>query len=490
MDHQHWKNRGVFILAAVGSAVGLGNVWRFPYIAYSNGGGAFLIPYFVALFIAGVPLLILEFSLGRMVQKGAPQAMEYIKKEFKWLGWFAILIGSTIVVYYAVIMSWCFGYLIYSFTLKWGANPETFFYGKYLGLLPFEKAGHFGGVQIPILIGLAVTWIWIFLSIFKGVDSVGKVVLVTVPLPVLILVILIIRGVTLPGALDGLNYFLSPNFKALLNPDVWIAAFSQVFFSMSIGFGIMIAYASYLPDGSDINNNALLAGLLDALIAFMGGLAVFSVLGYLAYTKGVAVPDVVTSGPGLAFVTYPTILSLLPFWVQFFSVLFFIMLLTLGIDSAFSLVEAFVAGVEDYIKIKRETFIAIVCFIAFILGIPFATKGGLYYLDVIDHYLTSFGLIFVGLLESILVGWVLGSNKVREFANLTSDFKIGKWWDISIKFIIPLILGAMLIINFINSIGKLYGGYPLWLNIIAGPVWIAILLVISFYLSYRLRKGV
>ncbi len=488
MSSQHWQNRGVFILAAVGSAVGLGNVWRFPYVAYKFGGGAFLIPYFVALFVAGIPLLILEFSLGRMVKSGAPQAMAYIKENFRWLGWFAILIGSTIVIYYAVIMSWCFGYLFHSFSLKWGADPSTFFYKEYLGLLDATSAGHFGGIQWSILIGLALTWVWIFFSIFKGVDSVGKVVLITVPLPVLILIIMIIRGFTLPGAWDGLNYFLQPNFKELLNPQVWIEAFSQVFFSMSIGFGIMIAYASYLPDKSDVNNNALLAGLLDAAIAFMGGLAVFSVLGYLAFKQGVMVPDVVTSGPGLAFVTYPAILSLLPFWAQFFGVLFFLMLLTLGIDSAFSLVEAFVAGIEDNITIKREKFIGIVCIVAFLLGIPFATKGGLYWLDIIDHYLTSFGLIFVGLLEALLVGWVLGADKVRDFANKYSDFSIGKWWDISIKFIIPIILFTMIIINTINAFKGLYEGYPLWMNIVAGPIWILVLVLLAVILSKKFGK--
>ena len=198
-----WDSRTGFVLAAVGSAVGLGNVWRFPYICYKNGGGAFLIPYLVALLTAGIPLLILEYALGHKMQAGAPKSFENVSEKSGYIGWWAVFAGFGIVTYYAVIMAWCFGYLIHSLSVAWGANAESFFHGTFLQLS--SGPGDLGSIRWPVLAGLAATWISILLIIHKGVKSVGKVVLVTVPLPLLLLVIMVIRGVTLPGAAEGLR---------------------------------------------------------------------------------------------------------------------------------------------------------------------------------------------------------------------------------------------------------------------------------------------
>ncbi|MCK4719889.1 sodium-dependent transporter, partial [bacterium] len=180
---ERWDSRGAFILAAIGSAIGLGNVWRFPYMAYENGGGAFLIPYFVALLTAGIPILILEMALGQRFQGGAPTALRKANKAFEFVGWYAILIASIVTFYYCAIMAWSVNYLVHAFSMKWQGNEEDFFYQEILHLS--EGPGQLGGISPALIIGLAVTWFLIYLCVRKGVQSVGKVVLVTVPLPFL-----------------------------------------------------------------------------------------------------------------------------------------------------------------------------------------------------------------------------------------------------------------------------------------------------------------
>lgn len=268
-----WSNRAAFVLAAIGSAAGLGNAWRFPYMAYSNGGGAFLIPYFIALLTAGIPLIVLEFTMGQKTQRGAPGALAKVGRKFEGFGWWAVISGTIITSYYAGVMAWAWDFLAGSFTLGWAEDAGTYFYEEVLQIS--SGPGQLGGFSTPVLIGLLITWIVIYFILRNGAESVGKVVLITVPLPVLLLGVLLIRAVTLPGAIEGINYFLEPNFSMLANPSVWIDAYSQVFFTLSLGFGIMIAYASYMPEDSDIINNALITVFANSGISFMAGIAVF-----------------------------------------------------------------------------------------------------------------------------------------------------------------------------------------------------------------------
>jgi NSS family neurotransmitter:Na+ symporter len=478
-----WDSRAGFVLAAVGSAVGLGNVWRFPYICYKNGGGAFLIPYFVALLTAGIPLLILEYALGHRMQAGAPKSFENVSQKTGYVGWWAVFAGFAIVTYYAVIMAWCFGYLIHSLSVAWGANAESFFHYTFLQLS--SGPGALGSIRWPVLLGLVATWISILLIIHKGVKSVGKVVLVTVPLPLLLLVIMVIRGVTLPGAAEGLRYYLTPNFEALTDPNVWLAAYGQIFFTLTIGFGVMIAYASYLPKKSDIANNAFITGLVNCGTSFLAGFAVFSTLGYLAHVTGTGVEDVVSSGISLAFITYPTMIRLLPFGASIFGLIFFLMLLTLGIDSAFSLVEAAVAAGRDRWKISRKAINLFTCGIAFILGLVFCTEAGLYWLDIVDHFINNFGLVLIGLFECLAIGYVFGAKKMRDYINSVSEIKLGAWWDWLIKVIVPIILVITVIMSTVNLLRVPYGSYPQWALLIGG--WGVALLILALALMANRR---
>jgi len=483
---ENWDSRAIFVMAAVGSAVGLGNIWRFPYTCYSNGGGAFLIPYFVALLTAGIPLMLLEFGLGHKFLQSAPGAFKKAVRGWEWLGWLAILVGLGVMTYYGVIMAWAFNFLYYTVqpeNLKvWadGGAPD-FFYKNYLQLS--DSIGELGGFVPYIVAGLILTWLSVYFSIIKGVKSVGKVVLITVPLPVLILFIFLVRGLTLEGCIQGLEHFLRPDFAKLADPKIWLAAYGQIFFSLSIGFGVMIAYASFLPKKSDIANNAFMTCFANCGISFLAGMAVFSTLGWLALQKGTEVADVAASGPGLAFVTYPTIISLMPIWVQFFGVLFFLLLLTFGIDSAFSLVEAGVAGVKDKWKMPRIQANTVVSVILAVIGLLYTTRAGLLWLDIIDYYLNSFALPVVGALQCIAVGWLYGAPKLREHINATSDFKIGLWWDFCIKFLTPALLIWMLVKSAMELFKEPYEGYPSWAQWTGGWGMLALLVIVAFILA-------
>ncbi len=470
-----WASRPVFIMAAIGSAIGLGNLWRFPMVAYANGGGAFLIPYIVALLTAGVPLMILEYALGQRFQKSSPGSLKEVKPGFAMIGWWALAVGTTISFYYAVIMGWCWDYLACSFGQPWCEDPEAFFH-RVLRLT--DGPGEIGAISWPVLVGLAVTWACIYWIIKKGVLRVGKVVMITVPLPALLLLLILIRGVTLPGALEGLRYYLTPDFCALLNAETWLQAYAQVFFSLSLGFGILTAYASYLPKRSDITNNAFITSFADAGFAFFAGFAVFSVLGYLAQAQGVPIDSVVAAGPGLAFVIYPTAMSLMPF-APVIAAMFFITLLTLGIDSAFSIVEGAVAGIRDKWHISQNVATGIFCSFGFLVGLLFTTGSGLYWLDIVDHWMNNYGLVVIGFLECIVIGWFYGTKKLRDYINEVSDFKIGWWWDLFIKWITPLALGWALVANIIQEFRVPYEGYPKWALMVGGWGVVATIIVVA-----------
>lgn len=477
---EFWNSRFAFVMAAVGSAVGLGNVWRFPYVCYENGGGAFLIPFFVAIFTAGIPLLILEFTVGHWARGTPPTAFKKVGKKWEWAGWITVLMPFIIATYYVVVMAWCFSYMMYSIDLRWGAEAGNFF-ANFLGDTGSPLV--LGGISIPILLGLIAVWVCIFLILYKGVGRIGKIVALTVPIPTILLIILTIRGLTLPGAMEGIAYFLTPDFSKLGDVNVWLAAYAQVFFSFSLAQGIMITYASFLKKKSDLTNNAFIVALADAGTAFLAGFAVFSVIGYLTVSSGIGIESLAMAGPGLTFITYPTAIGLLPFAASIFGIFFFIALLTFGIDSAFSMIEPISAAVNEKWKVSKAKATAIMCILGFIFSLIFATGGGIYLLEILDHFITNFGLVSIGLLECLIFGWIYRIYRLREHANETSEILLGKWWDILIKFIIPGILVILLVASIINNvIDNPYPSYPAWLIVLVGLVPLLIIVSLSFVL--------
>lgn len=484
MGRDRWTTRAIFLFAAIGSAVGLGNIWRFPYLAYEYGGGAFLLPYLLILFIIGIPLLIMEFAIGQRLQKGAVHAFKTIHHKFTGIGMAAVMSGFVVVIYYAAVMAWSLLFLVNSFQSKlpYAGDAQNYFFNIVLQIS--DSINVLGGINISLLVALFVVWAIIFFIVKNGVKSVGKAVVVTMPLPIILLIILFIRGITLPGAFEGIITYVTPDFSALFDPAIWIAAISQIFFTLSLGFGIMVAYASFNNKTQDIAADAYITAFTNSLISLFAGFVVFSVLGFMATSSGVGVEEVVTSGPGLAFVVFPEALSLMPL-APLFAVLFFLTLLMLGIDSAFSLVEAVNTSLKDSKERWSRTSIAFtVCSVCFVLGIIFVTNAGLYFLDVVDHFITNYGLVSVGIFEAVAIGWFFGAERTRSYINQVSKRKVGKWWNVSIKYVIPIVLTFLLVWQAIQDIQNPYGGYPMWALTIG---WIVAFLPIVLILLFTMK---
>ena len=482
---ESWSWRGAFIFAVIGSAVGLGNAWRFPYVVAQNGGGAFLIPFIFALLTAGIPLMMLEFGIGHKYFGSPPIAYGRAKKGAEMVGWWGTGAAFIIITYYGVITAWALNYLYHALSLAWGTDTVGFFVNDFLKLS--DGPGILGGLNLPILAAYIIGWLIVVTIIYSGVKGLGKVVIVTATLPVVILIILAARGVTLPGAMAGLEFYLRPDFSALTDMSVWMAAYGQVFFSLSLGMAVLIAYASYLPKDAEITNNVFIASLADAGIAFLSGFAIFSTVGYMAAESGSTVAEVAGSGGiGLAFFVYPQAINLLP-GATFFGVLFFLLLITLAIDSQFSLVEGIVSSVMDKWNLKRSVALALVALPGFLIGLIYVTSGGLHWLDIIDKYVNSYGLVAVGLAQCIVVGWVIGPDKIRNHVNGLSEIKVGLWFDFLIKYFTPVVLIYILITNMITDLKVPYEGYPGWAQNV-GWGMVVLLPVISFIFS-RLKTA-
>jgi len=475
---EHWSSRTAFVLAAIGSAVGLGNLIRFPYICRTYGGGAFLIAYLVALATAGVPIMILEFGLGHISEGSAPKAFRKIHPKLEWLGWIASGVGFFIVIYYAVILAWSFSYLYDSFSItEWATNAGVHF-EKMLGIDHARGPFDWYNFRWRLFIGLCLTWAAIVASVWRGATTVSKVVYATVLVPWVILIVFVVRGVTLPGAWEGLKVYLQPDLTRLFGPEagrVWLAAYTQVFFSLSIGFGIMIAYASFLPKKSDLVKNAVVICAADSITAFVAGLAVYGCLGYLAHTSGVPIDDLPVKGLGLAYVAYPRLIGLLPFGRTLFAALFFLMIITLGIDSAFSLLESFAAAVRDKWGMPHWKANLFVGGAGLVLGLPLITGAGIYWVDTMDHFLTFYGLGVVALVECLAVALFFGAKRLRGHINEVSEIKIDKKWDIMIRYIAPLVLLFFIGTETVERLDGAYEGYPRRLEFLGG--WLLIILI-------------
>jgi NSS family neurotransmitter:Na+ symporter len=489
-ERERWPSRASFIMAAIGSAIGLGNVWRFPYICYKYGGGAFLIPWLVGLIILGIPWFIIEVGMGHWMQRGAPGTFAKIDKKWEWAGWLPTLSGFMITTYYCVIMAWAFCYMIYSCGMTWGVGAEAtqtvshFFNHVFLGLT--AGPGTLGRFNLPIIGGLIVTWVAIFLILYKGVKRVGKVVIYTVTIPWICIIILVIRGLTLPGALEGLDYYLTPNFAAMTRAggEVWFAAFSQIAFTLSLGQGVMFAYGSYLSKDSDVSNNVVITSLANCATSFIAGFAIFSTAGFLAYSLNVPVPEVTASGIDLAFITMPLAISMTPAVPQIFGVVLFLCLWTLGIDSAFALIEGMSTALMDKFNISRVKVLAILCTVSFLAGVlVFSRGGGIYWLDMVDRAVSFYGLLISGLAACIIVGWIFGADKLREHVNAVSEIKLGRWFNWLAKLFAPI--GLIFVIFWgIKTDIPAYGGYPVWASTLG--VWgiLILMLVIALILSF------
>ena len=482
---QQWGSRYGFIMAAVGSAVGLGNIWRFPAVAYENGGGAFFLPYLFALLTAGIPILIMEFTIGHKYRGSAPLSLFRMNRKAEWLGWWQVLIAFVICSYYAVIVAWAIKYTIYSFGTQWGSNPSKFLFGSVLQLSkkPGEIGGLVPGIVIPLLFVWAVTLFVLYKGVSKGIEKLNKIFLPTL---VVMFLVIVIRALTLDGAAEGLNAFFKPNWDMILNGKVWIAAYGQIFFSLSIGFAIMLTYSSYLPKKSDINNNAFITAFANSGFELLAGIGVFAALGFMAKQQGVPVDEVVSSGIGLAFVVFPSIINEFPGLNGLFGVLFFLSLVFAGMTSLISIVETFVAGVQEKFHVSRTKAVLTGGLVATVISLLFATHGGLYLLDVVDYFINNFGVVLAGLFEVVLVAWFIkGLGGLQSHANAISDLRTGAWWKLCIGVVTPLVLGYMMFDNIRQNLKQNYENYPTDLIMYAGLLVVVLTIVAGILLSLK-----
>ncbi|MEM6725438.1 MAG: sodium-dependent transporter, partial [Bacteroidota bacterium] len=487
--------------AASGSAIGLGNIVFFSSNAYQFGGGAFYLPYFFALLVLGLPIMMVEFGLGTMTGKSFPMALRKVAGErAEFIGWWSIISAMFITAYYIAILGWAFGMMV-------GSLGNLFEPGATAPFTPFETPTE-GPSAMVYFFNLVATWwpmlfilvIWVInlLILSKGTDSIEKTVRVFVPLMWIFMIGLVIRGLTLDGGFDGVMYLFTPDLDGIKEPNVWRGAFSQMFFSLSLGLGSMTAYASYLPKDADQINNSFLVSFLNCSFEFIAGLAIFSLLFVFALNPA-------GSTLSLSFFVIPQGIdgmSAIPLITRLFGFLFFLLIVVAGLTSSISLIEGPASALMDKLKISRKkalTLIAIPCFIGSLLcTLPIIVDKdlngngtlGLSILDITDHWVFNYSLLFGGFIEAIAIGWILGADKLRQALNMHSRWNLGKWFNVLIKYVIPTILATVIITSLKEEfeLDHIYGGNVdmgsfNWMPIVIPIFWLTTSLLFAYFLT-------
>ncbi|XP_054717827.1 sodium- and chloride-dependent glycine transporter 2-like [Uloborus diversus] len=562
--HEKWANKAEFLLSCIGLSVGIGNVWRFPYQAYQNGGGAFLVAYVVVLALVGKPHYFAELAIGQFSGLGPVRVWRCIPIA-KGVGVAMVLLSVMVCIYYNVIMSYTLYYIVQSFRSEvpwqkcndwWGADEMCYvrkenqtncrdikeqlvkfgtafidesvtgvsdnytyfsfkgadyavhserfadalntcsngtqtaseqFWERYvLGLT--SGIDDLGSLKWDLTLSLFVCWMICFLGLMKGIKSSGKIVYFTATFPYVILVTLVIYGCSLNGASSGLKYFFIPEWGKLLDIKVWKAAVEQLLFSLSLGWGSLIVYASYNKFDNTLQRDALFVSLLDFATSLLAGIVIFAVLGNLAHEMNVDISKVAKQGQGLAFVTYPEALARLPV-PQLWSILFFFMLFLLAIDSEFSYLENVFTAIYDefpHLKSKRVIITFSCCMLFFLLGLPNVTQGGQYVLNLMDRYGGGYAGIFVATFEISFIMWGYGAERFADDLEFMLGFRPGLYWRLCWKYISPVVLWVVLIYSFFTHEVITYGNvpYPMWaeyvgwalimVSVLQIPIWAAV----------------
>uniref|UniRef100_A0A8C4YMC2 Transporter n=1 Tax=Gopherus evgoodei TaxID=1825980 RepID=A0A8C4YMC2_9SAUR len=507
-----WSNKMEFMLSMAGEIIGLGNVWRFPYLCYKNGGGAFFIPYLIFLFTCGIPVFFLETALGQYTSQGGVTAWRKICPLFEGIGYASQVIESYLNIYYIVILSWAIFYLFSSFTavLPWATcnnpwnsdrcvdflnhsnmenwtasanatSPVTEFWEKrVLGLT--DGIHNLGTVRWELALCLLFAWVICYFCIWKGVKSTGKVVYFTATFPYLMLFILLFEG--------------SPGL-VLLRDHVWMDAGTQIFFSYAICQGCLTALGSYNKYNNNCYRDCFMLCFLNSATSFVAGFAIFSVLGFMAQEQGVPISEVAESGPGLAFIAYPKAVTMMPV-SQLWSCLFFLMLIFLGLDSEFVCVESLVTAIVDmYPKVlqrkgHRELLILAIAVTCYLLGLMLVTEGGMYVFQLFDYYAASGTcLLFLAIFEAICVGWVYGAD--RFYDNIEDMIGYRPWplvkmcWQV----VTPGVCLATFLFSLIKYTPLKYNNwymYPLWGYTLGWLMALSSMICIPLYIIFILTK--
>lgn len=493
---ENWQSRKGFIFAAVGAAVGLGNLWRFPFQAYKNGGGAFLLPYFVALITCAIPLMIMEYAYGRKIRGGSVKAFSDLNKKFEVIGWVQVMIPIIVMTYYCAIIAVSVVFMAYSLghafgIINWLSNP-----GPIMGMVAgsAKNALDLGaGISIYILIAVVFVWIANWLIVRKGISGgIEKISNIFTPMLMVLMIIFMINAMRLNGSTIGLEALFKPDFSKILDPGIWVSAYAQVFFSTTLAVGVMIAYGSYLHEKADVVNSAFITVLGNASFDLIAGILVFSTLGYLVNTMGVEFTAFGT-GAGVAFIAFPIAISTMSSNVVIqglLGFLFFFCLFIAGLTSSISMLESFATAAFDKFNIPREKLISIISIVGFVGSACFASYAGFnYILDIVDAYVGNIVIAGCGLIEVIMISYIYGTKELRQEANKYSDFKVGIWWDYLLKYITPLLLGAVVVTNLFNMISGLSNQDATGIisNVVFG--WGTVLIMVGASILFYKRKG-
>uniref|UniRef100_A0A4W6FKP9 Transporter n=1 Tax=Lates calcarifer TaxID=8187 RepID=A0A4W6FKP9_LATCA len=508
-ERGQWSNKIEFILSVAGSIIGLGNMWRFPYLCYKNGGGAFLIPYLIFLFTCGVPVFFLETALGQYTSQGGITCWRKISPLFEGLGYGTQVIVTLLNFYYIIVLAWGIFYLSFSLSwdLAWSScnntwNTENCVELSNLLLMIYHHDNnaralrispgidHMGSLNWDLALCLFIAWVMCYFCIWKGVKSTGKVVYFTATFPYVMLIVLLIRGLTLPGAGIGIQFYLYPDLGRLADPQVWMDAGTQIFFSYAICLGSLTALGSYNKYNNNCYRDCLSLCFLNSGTSFVAGFAIFSILGFMSYEQNVPISEVAESGPGLAFIAYPRAVSMMPF-SPLWAALFFIMIVFLGLDSQFVCVESLVTAIVDMYpavfrrKNRRELFLLAVSLFSFLMGLIMLMEVGLF-----DYYAASgMCLLFMSIFETVCIAWVYGADRFYDNIEDMIGYRPGPYIKYCWLFFTPATCIGTFAFSLIKYTPLKYNNeyvYPWWGYVIGWLLALSSMVCIPLWMVYKI----
>ncbi|XP_073323777.1 sodium- and chloride-dependent GABA transporter 2-like [Pagrus major] len=522
-----WGSKKEFILSVAGAIIGLGNVWRFPYLCYKNGGGAFFIPYILFLVTCGIPLFVLEIALGQYTSQGGIMCWRKVCPLFEGIGYASQMIIFYGNISYIVILAWAFLYFFSSFSgqLPWATCNNTWNTDSCVVLNNYNITANWtfpvnssssvmefwqrrvlrisdgieaiGNIQWDLSLCLLLAWVICYFCVWKGVRSTGKATYITATFPFVMLIVLFIRGMTLPGALHGIKYYLYPNPARLADPQVWMDAGTQIFYSYAICLGCLTTLGSYNKYNNNCYKDSFYLCLLNSGTSFISGFAIFSVLGYMSQKQGVDIHSVAESGPGLVFIVYPQAVTLLP-WPQVWSMCFFLMIILLGVDGQFAGLESIMTSLTDIYPsqirkgYRREFFLLLICAICYVFGLLLVTEAGAYILQIFDHYVCSGPtLLLMAIFQSVIIGWIYGAERFSDNIADMIGYKPLSLIKYCWMYSTPLICSGTLVFLILRHSPLRFNNsyvYPWWAYWIGWFLAMSSLMLIPVTVVYKLAK--